>query len=224
MFRFCVLCLCLIFLAQNNTNAQTQTLHNTLAKGTLNISGGLHFQNIKGNNTTSSIQYSAGINYCFKHHYTLGLNANTLRINLENLQSNTFWSSENLFLGINLQRIDHLFKTQMGKFKLASILTVNGGSIFSTDEFTEQLQTKKSGFSSTGYYTSGAISLRFEFVRRLFLEATKSVGFFAKNNVNLRTQNQAKLATNSWYTDTHIKIGIFMFINTLDKCGTCPKW
>ncbi len=223
MFRFCILCLCFI-LGVSNTSAQTQTLHNTLAKGTLNISGGLHFQNIKGINTTNSIQYSASINYCFKHHYTLGLNATTLGMSLENLQSTTIWSSENLFFGFNLKRNDHLFKTQMGKFKLASILSISGGSVFSADEFKEQLQTTHSGFSSTGYYASGAVGLRFEFVRRLFLEATKSIGYFAKNNVNLRTQNQVKLAINSWYVDTHIKLGIFMFINTLDKCGTCPKW
>ena len=223
MIRFCNLCLCLVVWAFP-TIAQTQTLHNTVAKGTLNITGGLHIQSITGYNSKTLNNYSFEINYSFKHYYTIGFEGSSLYLTQENLQKGSTWNSENLLFGINLQRNDHLYKTQMGKFKIASILSISSGSIFSKDELTEQATISRNGFSSTGYYISGSLGLRFEFVRRLFLEVKESGGFFSKNNVNLRTKNQEQLSTNSWYVDTQIKLGIFMFINTLDKCGTCPKW
>ncbi len=223
MLRFCILCLCFI-LWVFQSSAQIQTLHNTVAKGTLTITGGLHFQNIKSFNTTNSTQFSSGINYCFKHYFSIGLEASSLKMEQNKQQLGTTWRSDNLFLGINLQRNDHLFKTQMGKFKLSSIVSISGGYIFSSDLLKEELQTKHSSFRSTGYYTSLALGMRFEFVRRLFLEVKESSVYLVKNNVNLRTQDQVKISTTNWCFDSQIKLGIFMFIKTLDKCGTCPKW
>jgi hypothetical protein len=61
-------------------------------------------------------------------------------------------------------------------------------------------------------------------MRRVFIEVKESGGYLVKNNVKLRLNNQNKIAYNNWYTETDIKLGMFLFINTLDKCGTCPKW
>lgn len=218
----CVYCIVVFLFWIINSNAQIQTLHNTLAKGTLNISGGLHFQTISTFNVENTTNYSLGINYCFKHHYTVGLEINT--VNLDQINQHYNWHSSNLLAGINLQRNDLLFKTKLGKFKIASIVSLAEGTVFSNDQLTQNVQTITSSFRATGYYTACALGLRFECIRRFFFELKQTGGFIAKTNVNLRTQQAEKLTLDKWFTDTQVKIGIFMFINTLDKCGTCPKW
>ena len=222
MFRF--YCLMIALFWAYKVNAQIQTLHNTVAKGTLNITGGIHFINVTANNTSSTNTFTLGVNYCLKHHYSIGLEANTIDLNKINNYNGTYWHSSNLLLGFNLQRNNHLFKTQMGTFKITSILSLGGGGVFSKDQITEEKNTTYSSFNPTGYYISGAFGVRFEFMRRLFFEVKEIGGFFNKNNVNLRNKFQDKMVLNSWYVNTQIKLGIFMFINTLDKCGTCPKW
>ena len=110
------------------------------------------------------------------------------------------------------------------KFKIASIVSLAEGTVFSNDQLTQNVQTITSSVRATGYYTACALGLRFECIRRFFFELKQTGGFIAKTNVNLRTQQAEKLTLDKWFTDTQVKIGIFMFINTLDKCGTCPKW
>jgi hypothetical protein len=194
MNRICCIWIC-VFVWIIQTQAQVQTLHNTLAKGTLNITGGANKPNFQHQDLAQPIDFSAGVNYCFKHHYTLGLEVSMP------------------FAGVLLQRNDLLFKTQLGKFKITSIVGINGGTLFS-----------KSTFNTSGFYVSGEGGLRFEFYRLLFLELKESGGYTNKNNVEIRTKYPTKITSEGWFTNTQIKLGIFMFINTLDKCGTCPKW
>lgn len=205
-------------------DAQVQTLHNTLAKGTLHVSGGLYFPKISEQEFIKSNNFTFGINYCFKHHYTLGLESNLSAWKHTLNSPEATWSSKNVLAGINLQRNDLLFKTKLGKFKITSIVAISGGGVFSSDTLTEQNQVKKSSFGQTGLYVSSSLGLRFEFIRRLFIEVKESGGYLVKNSVKLRLSDQNKITSNNWYTETQIKLGIFMFINTLDKCGTCPKW
>jgi hypothetical protein len=223
MIRYCLLCIWL-FTYVFQTEAQVQTLHNTLAKGTLNSTFGLHFKGSSDFTFLASNNFVFGINYCFKHHYTFGVESNYTTLKHLDFSPGAAWTSNNLLVGINIQRNDHLLKTKMGKFKIASILTIGGGSVFSNDELIEKNQTKKSAFNPTGFYTNFDAGLRLEFFRRIFIELKESGGYLVKNNVNLRLNNQKKISTKNWYTETQIKLGIFMFINTLDKCGTCPKW
>ena len=223
MIRYCLLCIWLLtYVIQ--TEAQVQTLHNTLAKGTLNSTFGLHYKRASDFTFLASNNYVFGINYCFKHHFTFGIESNYMTLKHLNFSPGASWTSNNLFAGINIQRNDHLFKTKMGKFKIASILMIGGGSVFSSDELNEQNQKKERTFNPTGFYTNFGAGFRLEFFRRIFIELKESGGYLVKNNVNLRLNNQNKIFTKNWYTETQIKLGIFMFINTLDRCGTCPKW
>lgn len=223
MIRYCLVNFSLLLFVFQ-TEAQVQTLHNTVAKGTLNCTGGLQFKEISNIHISQSNNYAFGINYCFKHHYTIGLESNLTAFTSMNFSPSASWTSKNLLTGINVQRNDHLFKTKMGKFKVASILTIGGGFVFSSDELIEQNQTKKSTFKPTGFYTNAGVGLRLEFFRRIFIEIKESGGYLVKNKVDLRLSNQNKISAKNWYIETQIKFGIFMFINTLDKCGTCPKW
>ncbi len=223
MIRYCWISFSL-FLFVFQTNAQVQTLHNAVANGTLNCTGGLQFKQISNTPILPSNNYVIGINYCFKHHYTIGLESNYTAFSPMNFTPSASWESKNLLTGINVQRIDHLFKTKIGKFKIASILTIGGGGVFSSDELIEQNQTKKSSFNPTGFYTNAGVGLRLEFFRRIFIEIKESGGYLVKNKVDLRLSNQNKISTKNWYTETQLKFGVFIFINTLNKCGTCPKW
>ena len=223
MIRYCLVSFSLLLFVFQ-TEAQVQTLHNTVAKGTLNCTGGLQFKKISNISISPSNNYAFGVNYCFKHHYTIGLESNFTTVSHVNFSPSASWTSNNLLAGINVKRIDHLFKTKLGRFKIASILSVGGGAIFSSDVLIEQNQTKKSTFNQTGFYTHAGVGLRLEFFRRIFIEIKESGGYLIKNNVDLRLDNENKISSKNWYTETQIKFGIFMFINTLDKCGTCPKW
>ena len=223
MIRYCLVCfwLCMhVFQLQ----AQVQTLHNTLAKGTLQITGGLHYPKLSNQSFVRSNNLAFGIHYCFKHHYTIGLESNMASWKYTFASPEATWTSQDVLAGISLQRNDLLFKTKLGKFKISSLLGISSGGIFSTDRLSEQNQTKESTFGHTGFYVASAAGLRFEFMRRVFIEVKESGGYLVKNNVKLRLTNQNKIASNNWYSETHIKLGIFLFINTLDKCGTCPKW
>ena len=223
MIRYCLISFSLLLFVFQ-IEAQVQTLHNTLAKGTLNSTFGLHYKGGSDFTFLASYNYVFGINYCFKHHFTFGLESNYMTLKHLKFSPGASWTSNNLLAGINIQRNDHLFKTKMGKFKVASILTIGGGGVFSSDVLIEQNQTKKSSFNPTGFYTNAGVGLRLEFFRRIFIEIKESGGYLVKNKVDLRLSNQNKISTKNWYTETQIKFGIFMFINSLDKCGTCPKW
>lgn len=223
MIRYCLVCFWVCMYVYR-LDAQAPTLHNTLAKGTLQIAGGLHYPKLSDQTFIASNNFAFDLHYCFKHHYTLGL---TSRMSVWKHTFNSpeaTWNSNNVFAGINLQRNDLLFKTKLGKCKITSVVGISGGGVFSTDVLTEENQAKKSGFSPTGMYVAGSLGLRVEFMRRIFIEVNESGGYLVKNNVKLRFNNENKITTNNWYTETQIKLGIFMFINTLDKCGTCPKW
>jgi len=206
------------------TVAQVQTLHNTLVKGTLSSSVGLQFKEASKVEFLPNNNYVFGINYCFKNRFSIGVEVNYNVFNIQDFSPGISWSSNNLLAGINLQRNDHLFKTKMGKFKIASTVNLGGGSIISNDQLNHQNLIQKSPINLTGFYMSIGGGLRFEFLRRIFLEVKESGGYLSKNNVNLRLNNQNMISTNNWFIETQIKFGIFMFINTLDKCGTCPKW
>ena len=223
MVRYCLVSFW-IFIHVFQLEGQVQTLHNSLAKGSLHIIGGLHYQTLSDQSFVRSNNFTFGINYCFKHHYTIGLESNLASWKHVFFSPEATWTSNNIIAGINLQRNDLLFKTKLGKFKITSLLGISSGGVFSADRLTEQNQTKKSTFGHTGFYVASAAGLRFEFMRRVFIEVEESGGYLVKNNVELRLNNQNKITSNNWYTETHIKLGIFMFINTLDKCGTCPKW
>lgn len=223
MIRLCFISFW-IFTTFFPAEAQIQTLHNTIAKGTVNVTGGLQFKKVSGLTFIPTNHFSFGINYCFKHRYSIGVESNLTTFKKVNFAPAIPWTSQNLFIGINLQRNDLFFKTKLGKFKITSLLSISSGSIFSSDELMEEKQLKKSNFNYTGLYTTGALGLRLEFIRRFFIEVKESGGYLIKNNVNLRLNDGQKISTRNWYTETQIKLGIFMFINTLDNCGTCPKW
>ena len=224
MIRFFSLCICLMAWIIPG-HSQVQTLHNTIAKGTLNFNGGLFFPSIKDVQIQNLNPYTFGLQYVFKHHYSFGIVGSTFNTSQQyTLTNQTIWNSTTLLLGFQLDRQDHLFKTQMGKFKITSLFGINGGIIGSRDELIEQLQVSKSAFRATGYYVSGDVGIRFEILRKVFLVVKESGGYLDKNGGELRTMNQTNLSINRWYNSTQVKLGIFMFINTLDKCGTCPKW
>lgn len=206
-------------------HSQVQTLHNTTAKGTLNVSGGLYFPSIKEVQIHNINPYTLGLHYVFKHHYSFGIVASTFNSSkLLRTSQESSWNSSSLLLGLQIDRQDHLYKTQMGKFKIATLIGINGGMVGSHDELRDQLQVSKSAFRATGYYATGDVGIRIEILRKLFLEVKESGGYLVKNAGELPTSNQTNLTMNGWYSSTKIKLGIFMFINTLDKCGTCPKW
>ena len=193
MSRFC--CICFVVVASVfQTLSQAPTLHNTLAKGTLSVTGGIHFFSVAKTEVLPVYNYAFGLNYCFKNRYTLGV---------EGLISSS------VFLGATFQRNDLLLKSKLGRFKVTSMLGLSGGNVL---------------LSPTGFYFTGSLGIRLEVARRMFLEVKESGGYLTKNNVELRTTNLASPNVYGCFSNTQIKLGIFLFINTLDKCGTCPKW
>lgn len=174
--------------------SQAPTLHNTLAKGTFSFSGGIHFFKVSKTEVLPNYNYAFGLNYCFKNRYTLGF---------EGLLSSS------AFLGVTFQRNDLILKSKLGMLKFTSMFGLSGGNVLMTP---------------SGFYFKGSIGIRTEFARRVFLEVNESGGYLTKNNVELRTANYSTPNVYGWFVNTQLKVGIFLFVNTLDKCGTCPKW
>lgn len=130
------------------------------------------------------------------------------------------------YLRFELSRTDQLFKTgRKDAFVISSNLGFGFGGLFSVNDFNfggkQDIDTK----SLSGFAVSGHASLRFEFLRHVFIQTGFSGGFMNQSHVRTRFNEPNAYAKQKFaYSSFETSLGFLLYIRPTNDCNSCPNW
>ncbi len=130
------------------------------------------------------------------------------------------------YLRFELTRTDKLLA--FGQNDWLAISTNAGvalGGILSFNDFTFANQKDVTTVSLSGYGVSGHASLRFEFFRHVFVQASAGGGFHHQVKVRNRPRDPSAYARQAYgYASFECVLGFLFYIKGKNKCDSCPNW
>ena len=130
------------------------------------------------------------------------------------------------YLRFELTRTDKLLA--FGQNDWLAISTNAGvalGGILSFNDFTFANQKDVTTVSLSGYGVSGHASLRFEFFRHVFVQASAGGGFHHQVKVRNRPRDPSAYARQAYgYASFEGVLGFLFYIKGKNKCDSCPNW
>lgn len=129
------------------------------------------------------------------------------------------------YINVQLTNVFKIYQTEKGRFALTTMMGAGAGPILSFNDFTFAGQKSMETVSLSGVGLSAHLGLRAEFFKHIFVAANVSGGVINQFRVKTRPNDYDSHAKQTFlFGERDIVVGALFYINSKDKCNSCPNW